>query len=474
MTQKLVTTLFSLGLFGYWLYIVGLNGWLNQWTIGVPSILVAFLLIRLLRSIYASFIQSKNIEKFLIIALFCQFALYSLGLFVPETGFDALWYHLPLAQVYATTGTIAKIPEIIYSTMPRLGDLYFIPAFIFGFPPKFISFIFAILFATTTFAISRLYLSRIHSLLAVLIVNSAYIIAWLSSSAYIDLTRATFELASLYCLFRLIQKKVSLNTKSLILSAVFTGFALSTKFHSFLHLIALTFVLVLHNSSKKILTIKHYGLFIILPLTVAFPWYLENYLQSGHPLYPLNDSAKQLDQLSHAGASSSLDWFSNRLLRLPLLFWDVTFKPTDYLTPIFLILLPFIFFQLRSLIKNLFTLLLYLLCYLILWWFLPPPETRYLLTALPLLAILSLQALFSLPPVFNKIKLTALFFIIISLCINFGFRLYSSRKYIPVITGHITPQQYIDSQTTFFNRDVLAKFHSDYWQQYRYPPAPGD
>ena len=56
-----------------------------------------------------------------------------IGVLVPETGFDAVWYHLPITQVFLNRGWDGFIPELYQSAMPHLGSLIFVlPYVVFG------------------------------------------------------------------------------------------------------------------------------------------------------------------------------------------------------------------------------------------------------------------------------------------------------------------------------------------------------
>lgn len=464
-----------LGILGTGIYLVGLLGWLKVWIIIPLSLPVIGYSVQYVKNSFTHFSRMGRGEKLIIVGLISQFILYSLGLFVPETSFDAVWYHIPLAEVYASTGRIAQIPELLYSTMPRLGEMYFVLGFLLHSPLiiKFISLLFSLLFSLLTYHLSRQYLTRFWSLLTTLVVNSLYVIAWQSTAGYVDLTRAVFELAALLSLIVLFSSKLQ-NLKSLIhgifISSLFTGFALSVKFQAVIFFIALLVFLILslkrigYSLFKILILVTCY---LLLSFAVASPWYIDNYRSTGHAFYPLNLPAKQLDQLTHAGAVSSLDWLSSQTIHLPLLFWDLSVNPAQQLTPLILILLPFLFN--KKIIRVHLALYAFILVFLILWWFLPPPESRYALSVIPPLIALEFLAATSLPARYHYLKRWTIIFALITVGLNYSLRLAASAKFVPLLTGHITSQQYIDSQTTDFNRDIMQKYYSGYWQNYRYP-----
>jgi hypothetical protein len=466
-----------LGVAGLAIYAFGLFGLLTPLIALSITLLVISKIAFIIRLNHTDTPSYNSGEKTLFVMLLFQLLLHSLGALVPETAFDALWYHLPEAQVYGATGQIAKIPDLLYSTMPRLGEMYLTLAMFSqsAVVVKVMSFIICILYLITGFFVARLFLSRTHSLLVVVILASFPLIGWQSTTAYVDLTRALFELASLYCLL-IVAKTIPRSqdkaiSKWMIYSAILTGFALSTKLHSFTHLLTvlllLAILLIKHTTLKK--SLFFVSCFLVIVSVTASPWYLDNHLNSGHAFYPLNLHEKRLDQVNHAGVNSLSEWASHQLLRLPLMPINLS-HPRQQLSPIILLLFPILLWQLPQLFKNPMTRLLlgYCLLVTISWWFLPPPESRYLLGTLPLLVILLIKALATLPKNYETIRQIAILGIMLSVFITTTIRIAASTKYIPLLTDHITREEFIHSQTTPFNRDIIEKYHSGHWQNYRY------
>jgi 4-amino-4-deoxy-L-arabinose transferase-like glycosyltransferase len=342
----LISIVLWLGLGGLAAYVAGLFSLLNS---PITLLILLVLTIKIISKIRQHTIivnPLTNLEKALLVIICLQLAFHGLGVFIPETSFDALWYHLPEASVYNSTGKIAKIPDLLYSTMPRLGEMYLALA-MFSHKEvvvKVVSYLISILFIITCFLVARFFLSRPQSLLIVLILLSFPLIGWQSTAAYIDLTRALFELASLYCLLRFLSDyraiRLAINPWFLY-SALLTGFALSTKIHSLIHLSVMTlllFLFLIKNNSFKI-SLLLVSCYLIIAGVIASPWYLDNYLNSGHPLYPLNLQEKRLDQLNHAGSNNSFEWVSSQLIHLPLIPVYLS-HPRQQLSPLILFLFP--------------------------------------------------------------------------------------------------------------------------------------
>jgi hypothetical protein len=509
-----------MGIIGQITHLAGRLGYLTKpVSLCLLSLVIFYLVFSVIknRKLYRQ-IKLSSFDRFFLIVIVGALSLYSLSLFVPDTAFDAIWYHLPLAQIYAATGTIAKVRELLYSTMPRQADLYFtlaISASGLLQAAKLISFSFTLIYLWLVYLLSRHFLSLSQSLLTTAIITSFTVIAWASTSAYVDLPRATFELSALLSLllwhrrhpklisgsqqihpaksdkFRNQSKMTRIKSNlasyllphtSLILAAIFSGLALSVKLQS-LHFLTATTVFILVQSSidrhpelvsgstlKKIF----YALLpltssLLLSLAIASPWLYANHLESGHPLYPTNTLSIHSDILHFSGAINWPEWFTRQTLRLPLIFYYAVFQGFSYTTPLVLILSPFLLLGLFKIKKRYLPYILFSVCYLLLWWYSPPPDTRYALSLWPLLIIFALKSAFSLPSHFQSLKSSVVIVCILGILFNLATRLPSAYAHIRVISGQISRQEYLNTHTTDFNRDLIEKLYSGYWQTYRYP-----
>jgi hypothetical protein len=432
--SQILNQIFWLGIFGLAIYGLGLLGYIKLYSV-LP--LIIFLLYQIRPSIPRISIFEKK-EKLMVGLIVCQLFVYSLGLFVPETAFDSIWYHFPEARMYAKTGQITPLPEILYSTMPRLGEMYFTVGFLLAgqFGAKLFSFIFTLFLLGVSFLLARKFLSRPTSLLVVATINSMFVIAWQSTAGYVDIMAAVFQLAAVLAII----------SSSLPLAAVFTGFALSVKMQSVIHLIALIPLVFLYAKKSLSQTL----LFLLLSFAAASPWYIFNYRSTGSAFYPLNLPTKQRDQLQHAGEyKTKKDWVINQMINLPKLPIYVSLQKDFQFTPIILFLLPALFFMTPRTRLG-----IYPTIFLLLWWFTPPPEHRYALAAIPPLAVILFSSL-------GRFRRPAIAISLIVILLNLSARVYISRRYLPVIIGSQTKAAYIESQTTDFNRDIMEKFYID-------------
>src|SRR5579859_1225838 len=65
-------------------------------------------------------------EKILLIILCAIWLVHLTGIFVPETGFDAVWYHLPIVDQFVLMHRIFYVPDFFQSLNPQFSDLIFL------------------------------------------------------------------------------------------------------------------------------------------------------------------------------------------------------------------------------------------------------------------------------------------------------------------------------------------------------------
>ena len=174
---------------------------------------------------------------------------------VPPVDRDALTHHLAVPKLWIEHGGIYEIPHLIFSYYPMNVDLLYVIPLLFGndIAPKYIHFLFGIGSALLIFAYLK-NRSRIdYALFGVLIFFSTPVIVKLSISVYVDLGLIFFSWASLYYLFK--WNRHSRHINHLLVSAVFCGLALGTKYNGLLVLLLLTIaVAFIHKPLDLIFT----------------------------------------------------------------------------------------------------------------------------------------------------------------------------------------------------------------------------
>jgi 4-amino-4-deoxy-L-arabinose transferase-like glycosyltransferase len=216
---------------------------------------------------------------------------------VPPVSRDALIHHLALPKLYLKHGGVYEIPFMSFSYYPMNIDfLYLIPLY-FGsdIVPKFIHFGFALLTAWLIFYYLRCRINQAYAMVGVVFFLSIPIIVKLSITVYVDLGLIFFSTASLLFMFKWIESRFSL--KHLIISAVFCGLALGTKYNGLIVLFLLTlfipYIRLRHTGNKRndfLRAVASGMLFCIIALLIFSPWMIRNYHWTGNPIFPLYDN----------------------------------------------------------------------------------------------------------------------------------------------------------------------------------------
>ena len=221
-------------------------------------------------------------------------ALIALMASVPPVSRDALTHHLYIPKLYLQKGLIYEIPHIEFSYYPmNLDLLYMIPLYLKNdILPKFIHFTFALITALMIFRYLKRRINIQYAMLGSLFFLSIPVIVCQSTTVYVDLGLVCFFFAALIYLFKWVED--CFKKKYLVISAVFCGLALGTKYNGLIGLFLLGFFVPLLysrlNSDKPFFNAKaiwHSVLYIFIALIVFSPWMVRNIVWTGNPLYPL-------------------------------------------------------------------------------------------------------------------------------------------------------------------------------------------
>lgn len=213
---------------------------------------------------------------------------------VPPVSRDALTHHLAVPKLYVQQGGINELPGIIFSYYPQLLDLlYCIPLMVNNdILPKYIHFSFALLTAFSIYRYTQKKMGLNYAFFAVLFFLSLPVIVKLSITVYVDLGLIFFTTASLLCLLKWHEAKKEIFY--FVLSAVFCGLALSTKYNGLISLFLLTsFTPIVYlkglkkNSSSQFKSLGFGVLFFLISISVFSPWMIKNYIWTKNPVYPL-------------------------------------------------------------------------------------------------------------------------------------------------------------------------------------------
>lgn len=241
---------------------------------------------------------SRTSEQFTIAVLIglILFLVVSVGFLasVPPVSRDALTHHLAIPKLYIQHGGMIELPHMAFSYYPMNLDLLYLIPLYFGndILPKYIHFLFALFTAGLLFWYLNRRLNTRYALFAALFFLSLPVIVKLSITVYVDLGLVFFSAAAL--IFLLLWAELEYKAKYLLLSAIFCGLALGTKYNGLIILFLLTlftpYVYLRTERTKQYAQSKAIGfagLYLIISILVFSPWMIRNAIWTGNPIYPL-------------------------------------------------------------------------------------------------------------------------------------------------------------------------------------------
>jgi len=406
----------GLGLLSYGLFAIGLSGFFYKWVGWLALIILIIILLLEIKNMFLGikaslfyFFNFKGLSFFYIVVmglLLIHAAINFIIAHAPPISWDALMYHLALPKLFIDSHKIISLPFMYYSYLPSNTEMLYSLAMLLGTDrlPQLMHFSFGILISIDIYLLSRRYLAREFSLLAVAIFYLTPIATLLSVIAYSDLAFFFYQLLAVHAFLFWLETNKS---RWLILSALNCGFASGVKLMGIFPALILFLSLLIKSlfmDKSKLLVAKKLFIFLGIYLIVASPWYIRSYFLTGTPIYPFlypygDLTHPYFQNIIVSGISSVKGWgakaaiFFEELKRFmvfrnPLKFiFEVTITDSDHpIGPIFLAFIPLIIF-LKKINRQIIYLLIYCLSMLMATSFFKYLQLRYVFTMLPLLSI---------------------------------------------------------------------------------------
>ena len=387
--------------------------------------------------------MGKQVQRLSLFILIFMAIINLIAVLGPELGFDALFYHLTLPKLYLWQGRW-YYPGLLYiSAMPRLAETLYIPALkFFGTQgPKLIQYFSGLFAGFLTYKLTKKFSDKNIAVVAALLFYNTWLVSWQSGSAYIDLVRTALELSAIYFIAQDKKYKLlNLQIPNWLLSGIFFGLAIGTKWHA---LASLLLAGLIFNP-----------LIVPVALLVASPWFYLAFHFTGNPLYPLLETSVTQSQISQVPSNFyHFLQIIKRLILSPIFIG----KPYDTLiNPLFAFIFPVgLYMSIKSNSKLLKKICLYTLASIVAWQLIPPPSGRYMLQVLPLIALISSQALKVKKTAYKNLFVTLI--LLTTFLISVG-RLWANSKFLSVILGQQSKNQFLTSQSarlpdTFIDSD---------------------
>ncbi|MBI4744399.1 MAG: hypothetical protein HY776_06235, partial [Actinobacteria bacterium] len=292
----------------------------------------------------------------------------------------------------------------------------------------------------------------------------------LSATAYIDLGLVFYEFLAVYAFANWIVSNDLKDSKWLYISAVMVGFSLGIKHYGVLLLAVLLIGIILKfifsSPVSTPLLLKNLFIFGIIAFAVASPWYLDSYINTGNPVYPLlntvfnTGSSWESRMFATTGKKGWYDGHSlSQYIFLPWQFMTGEFE--GWLSPLFLFLLP-----LGLIIKNKskyfkISLIFGFLFYTIYFAVVPFYTLRYFL---PLLPVLSISAAYIWEEVSKSdkfLKVVCSTLIIVVFISNLGFLLFKNISVAKAAFGIESRDKYLTETLGWYGVNQYIKDNLD-------------
>ncbi len=447
----------GLGVLVFVTFSLGLAGLLNKtFFIILVLILSAVGVLSIFSSLSAIKISSFSLTEKIGVLLIAYIAFFNaLGALTPETFYDSQFYQLGIPAKWLLEGKITSNIYMPPSFFPfNVNILYMIAMMVNNeITVKVLHWLFGLLMAFAVYTFGKKYFSRKVGVFAALIFYSAIPVMLVSWKSAVELGIGFFEFATVFALVNFFANN---EKKWLVLSGVFCGFSLGSKYtsiaFSFLPAMLTIFLWGIAKKDKVSIILKNTFIFTATALLVCSPWYIRNIVHSGNPVFPffwqkigfLTVRAAEGALLSDPAAPqfTFLNYFG--------FLWPLTMgtlQQESYLGVLFLSFLPFLFLFKKIDDKIVFLILYTFLCILF-WAILGRYYLRYFIPTLPVVGIIYAYYLVNQnTSMYFKNLLFLLVFYIVFNNVNFASNILKhTQDPIGYVSGMQTKKEYLSTQ----------------------------
>ncbi len=212
---------------------------------------------------------------------------------VPPHQYDSLVYHLPLAANYAKAHGLVKTSWLFYSHFPQNGEMLFAVSLLLKSDILAQMFMWFSLFLSSwwIFEIARLEIPMEAVALSIVLLLTQSSVMLLSASSYVEPLVMLWTTAAVLSFLRWEEiRYASPDSKAwLILSAVFSGLALGTKYYAGITAAILGTALwgrVFFPKNSRSQALKDAASFTLIVTLLFSPWMIKNWLWAHNPFFP--------------------------------------------------------------------------------------------------------------------------------------------------------------------------------------------
>jgi 4-amino-4-deoxy-L-arabinose transferase-like glycosyltransferase len=345
-----LSVVLGLGIFSAAILLLGLVGIVRSevaWLLVIGGFIIGWRSLKLLQADLKTTIDELRPHGWFAwaCAIYCGVVLTValLQTLAPVTAWDGLAYHLNGPELYQAAGRITHPIDLPYLGFPQFGEMLFLQLQLLGGQtPSVLHWLFALLTALLVAGEARRLWNEPIGWAAAAIYLSAETVILEAGWPYIDLMFAFAVLAAYvsfaaWCADR--------RMKSLMLAAVFIGFAMAAKYSAAPIALAFAMLVVWRSTGARV---RSTIIFAVVAAMVALPWYLKSWVLLGSPFYPFAFNGLYWDPLR----SELFNRFGTGLiytapLQLITAPWDATIWGVEgklgysaTIGPLFLLLVP--------------------------------------------------------------------------------------------------------------------------------------
>lgn len=392
-------------------------------------------------------------------------ALNFIGALAPISSADALYYHMAAPKYYAMERRIVPMPWEWPTYQPFNIEMLFLLGMLLRSDTlgALFHFLFGILLVLAIFPFCGRHFQSANPLLAAAIFYVGGLVAWESTSSFIDLGVTLFVLLSFMAFLNWF---IEGGERWLVLSGIFGGLAAGSKFTGAIFPAIILLILIGYLLLEKRLEIRPLMSFSLPVLLLLAPWYLRNYFWTGNPVYPFLPGLFGTQDLNDPiFRAASRYGYGKDPLALLLAPFNLTFRGTGFdlgelISPLYLSLFPLSLFlsQERQVVRLIWIFSgIYFLV-----WFYTHQHARYLLFVLPLLAVACSSTAMALFRLSRGVKLVTASVLLAGISFGLATTAYYNAQFFPVVFGLRTRDDFL-SQKTWYYPDIR-------WMNEHLPP----
>ena len=285
-------------------FLLGVFGLLYQSVIYVLFFILVILSFFYFRKNNIKFFINFNfspLEYSLIFIILLFFILNFICSLTPETFYDSLLYHLGVPSFYLLNHKIVNVPNNIFSNFPQNIEMIYLISLSLNneILAKLINLTIGVLTLLLVYFFVKKNINQRTALVSICIFYSIPMISTNQVNTQIDVGLTFYVILSLFSLLNWINSNFK-NRYYLILSGLFSGFSLGSKYSSIFFFVPLIIIVVTSmvlRKFRKEKIIKNLLIFIIFSLVFVLPWLIKNLLFNKNPFYPYFSNMVNLSQL---------------------------------------------------------------------------------------------------------------------------------------------------------------------------------